>query len=404
MKTTLALLLVIALTCCKHNASKATSSYTGKAKKSKRALRNTNFPAFQPDSLDIKIGQMILVGINDRTTLSDIDPLRYEILTQKVGGIILFEKNIAKTESKQSLQNLIADLQTDAQRPLFISIDEEGGKVHRLKEKYGFVSMPSAAYLGSFENVDSTTYYTRSLASQLAELGINLNFAPDVDLALNKDNPVIVKAGRSYSEDPKVVSTHAMASIQAHHRYGVKTILKHFPGHGSSSTDSHFGITDVSKQWQFSELTPYKDIIGAGMCDAVMTAHIINCRLDTACLPATLSKTIINDILRNFLEFKGVVFSDDMQMHAISKQYGLEQSIKMAINAGVDVLLFGNNVNLNDRIQATEIHAMVKKMVLDGDISESRINESYSRILKLKGNFAKPIRTSISTQKRGRKD
>jgi beta-N-acetylhexosaminidase len=95
-----------------------------------------------------------------------------------------------------------------------------------------------------------------------------------------------------------------------------------------------------------------------------------------------------------------------MQMHAISKQYGLEQSIKMAINAGVDVLLFGNNVNLNDRIQATEIHAMVKKMVLNGEISESRINESYSRILKLKGNFAKPIRTSISTQKkyRGRKD
>ncbi|HEX8549767.1 MAG TPA: glycoside hydrolase family 3 N-terminal domain-containing protein, partial [Cytophagaceae bacterium] len=161
MKTGFALLLIIALTCCKQNASKATTSYNSKAKKSKKASKNTNFPSFQPDSLDIKIGQMILVGINDRTTLSDLDPLRYEILTQKVGGIILFEKNITKTESKQNLQNLIADLQDDAQRPLFISIDEEGGKVHRLKEKYGFVSMPSAAYLGSFENIDSTTYYTR---------------------------------------------------------------------------------------------------------------------------------------------------------------------------------------------------------------------------------------------------
>src|SRR5690606_2842688 len=209
----------------------------------------------------------------------------------KVGGIILFEKNIASKNSKETLKGLISDLQSHAEEPLFISIDEEGGNVHRLKEKYGFVGMPSASYLGSLNNADSTYYHTNVLAGLLSELGINFNFAPTVDLALNPENPVIAKVGRSYSHLPEVVTYHAETSIKAHHDNGVLTILKHFPGHGSSTTDSHYGITEVTDQWKIIEIMPYKEIIRSGLIDAVMTAHIVNCHLDIDCLPATLSHT-----------------------------------------------------------------------------------------------------------------
>jgi beta-N-acetylhexosaminidase len=335
-------------------------------------------------SLDFKIGQMIMIGINDRKLLELNDALGTEISEGKTGGIILFEKNISTTNSKAALQKLISDMQAKAKVPLLMSIDEEGGKVHRLKEKYGFVAMPSAAYLGNVNNLDSTLYYTKNLAALLAELGFNVNFAPDVDLALNENNPVIAKVGRSYSADPKVVSSHALTSIQGHHAFGVKTAIKHFPGHGSSSTDSHLGITDVTKQWQYQELLPYRDIIQSGTCDAIMTAHIINCHLDTTCLPATLSKVIVTDILRGVLGFEGLVFSDDMQMHAISKNYGLENAVKLSILAGVDVLVFGNNVTQTYRTNATEVHAIIKKLLLSGEISEARINESFMRIMAFK--------------------
>ncbi|MEY5047622.1 MAG: b-N-acetylglucosaminidase, glycoside hydrolase family 3 protein [Bacteroidota bacterium] len=372
-------------TCANKKTNTSTSANDKKDNTTKQNTSKSNEkPLSEADSLDLKIGQMIMVGINSRTVLTNTDTLNNELKKRKMGGIIIFEKNINPTNSKENLKKLIADLQASSPIKLLISIDEEGGKVHRLKEKYGFVKMPSATYLGSQKNTDSTTFYTLSLAEQLAYLGINLNFAPDVDLGSNPNNPVIAKVGRSYSPNPDVVTKHADASITAHHQHNVKTILKHFPGHGSSTTDSHLGITDVTNLWKLNELFPYNNLIKANKVDAIMTAHIINCHLDSTCLPATLSKTIVGDLLRNIMGFNGVVFSDDMQMFAISKNYGLDNALKLSINAGVDVVLFGNNVSQSDRITATEIHAKIKKMVLSGEISKARINEAYQRIMKLK--------------------
>ena len=344
----------------------------------------TSKTLYENKSLDEKIGQMIMIGINDRKSITANDTLLIEIKSGKVGGIIFFEKNISATASAETLKKLIGDLQANASTPLFMSIDEEGGKVHRLKEKYGFVPMPSAGYLGNLNNLDSTAYYTTNLAKELKELGINLNYAPCLDLATNPNNPIIAKVNRSYSADPAIVAQQATTSILAHHEQGIKTIVKHFPGHGSSSSDSHLGIVDVTNQWNIIELMPYKTLIQSGTIDAVMTAHIINEHLDASKLPGTLSKVIVTDMLRNMLDFKGVVFSDDMQMYAISKNYGQENAIKLSILAGVDVLVFGNNVNVTDRMKASDIHAIIKKLVLSGEIPESRINEAYERILTLK--------------------
>ena len=344
-----------------------------------------SFAANTLDSLDIKIGQMIMIGINDRKAVLDSDVLLQEIKDNKAGGIILFEKNIAATNSRNALKEMIQNFQKNASIPLLVTIDEEGGKVHRLKEKYGFVAMPSATYLGKLNNVDSTTFYNNRLAAELKDLGINFNYAPSVDMAINPENVVIVKNERSFSWRPEIVSKHAVLCIKAHHQNGVKTILKHFPGHGSSTADSHLGIVDVSETWDFQELFPYYSVLRSGQCDAIMTAHIINKNWDNSMLPATLSKKVIDGMLRGLLGYKGVVFSDDMQMKAISKEYGLDNALALAINAGVDVVMFGNNVSLKDQpVSATEIHTKIKNLVKAGKISAARINESYTRIMEMK--------------------
>lgn len=348
------------------------------------------FPLFccaksSTDSLDIKIGQMIMMGINDRKQIADSDFLLQEIKHHKLGGVVLFEKNIAKENSKIDLQKLIKSLQQTASIPLIVTIDEEGGKVHRLKEKYGFVGMPSASYLGRLNDADSTYFYNDRLASELKELGFGVNYAPCLDMAVNPDNTVIFKNERSFSAQSEMITKHALLCIKAHHQHDIKTILKHFPGHGSSTADSHLGIVDVSDTWDFKELFPYYDIIKSGNVDAIMTAHIINKKWDKNLLPATLSKNVVDGMLRGWLGFSGVVFSDDMQMHAISKNYGFDKSIELAINAGVDILMFANNVQADEKtISATEVHALIKKLVAEKKISEARINESYRRIMKLK--------------------
>jgi beta-N-acetylhexosaminidase len=340
----------------------------------------------QSDSLDIKIGQMIMVGYNG-TSLKTNDPIIDEIKNGSVGGVILFEKNIADSNSALNLKRLISGLQAEAEVPLIIAIDQEGGTVNRLKSKYGFPESVTAAYLGELDNEDSTRYYARQTATTLANLGFNVNFAPVLDLASNPNNPIIAKYGRAYSADPQMVTKHAAITIAEHTRLKVITVGKHFPGHGSSLADTHLGMADVTDTWDISELYPYKALIKTGALKAVMSAHIVNMNLDPEGLPGTLSRKILHDILRQDLGFKGVVFSDDMQMQAITEHYGLEKAIELGINAGLDVIIFSNNIQNSEERTVATVHNIIKKLVNDGKIQQSRIDESYHRIIKLKKAF-----------------
>ena len=333
------------------------------------------------DSLDIKIGQMLLVGMNGQQ-VDEI--LLQQVKDQKIGGVIFFEKNITSNNSYINLKRATWQLQQAHQTPLFIAIDQEGGTVNRLKEKYNFPKSVTAEYLGQMQSLDSTRFYAEITASTLAGLGFNVNFAPVVDLSINKSNPVIAKYGRSYSDDPEVVSAHAAEVIEAHREFNVITVLKHFPGHGSSLEDTHLGIADVTEYWQPQELTPYAKLLQASKVDAVMTAHIVNKQLEPAGLPGTLSRKIMKGILRDSLGHQGVIFSDDMQMHAIEKHFGLENAILLAINAGVDVLIFSNNIQNSEMRTVDHVHGMIRRLVSEGKISEERIDASYQRITTLK--------------------
>jgi beta-N-acetylhexosaminidase len=335
-----------------------------------------------PVSLDVKIGQMILIGVPK----SELDEkVLDEVRRGKVGALIFFEKNIPnRPNAFASVKKMTWTYQHAAPIPLFICIDQEGGKVNRLKEKYGFTRSITAAAIGKYGSLDSVRFYADATAATLAGLGFNVNFAPTVDLAVNKENTVIAKPERAYSNSEDTVIMMAKEVIKQHRKYGVITSLKHFPGHGSSKDDTHFGVADVTNTWSERELKPYKVLIDSGYVDGVMTSHIVNKNLDAAGYPGTLSKDILDGILRKRLGYNGVVFSDDMQMHAISKNYGLEETIRLAINAGVDVMCFSNNIQGSDVRTVDVVHGIIKSMVANGQIKAERIDESYQRIMQLK--------------------
>ena len=337
----------------------------------------------QYDSLKIKISQMLIFGIGDAQKVLEEDSLLEAYSNTHLGGIILFEKNISKKRSKNHLKALIDEIQSVSKIPSFVAIDEEGGKVNRLKPMYGFHVTRSAKYLGEINNLDSTYFYAKKTSDLLKEIGVNVNFAPVVDLALNTSN-FIYNAERSFGKDSDRVFFHARNVVNAHRENDIVTVLKHFPGHGSSTTDTHKEFTDVSSSWIVEELFPYHKMMIEDKVDAIMTSHVVNSKIDDSMLPATLSERSINKLLRGFMDYKGVVFSDDMQMGAITKNFGLKESIIYAINAGVDVLIFSNNQLYKDQVKPDEVISIIEDGVRNGEISLLSINESFRRIHNLK--------------------
>lgn len=338
-------------------------------------------------TLDEKIGQMLMIGFKG-FEVSDTSHIVRDIREYHLGGVILFDydvptgKPVRNVENPEQVEHLISQIKDLAETPLFIAVDQEGGRVARLKESRGFKPNVSAQYLGGLDNTDSTRYYAKSTAEQLQNLGFNVNFAPVVDLNINPENPVIGRVERSFSANPDLVTKHASIFLEEFARHNIIGVIKHFPGHGSAWNDSHVGMADVTETWEMSELEPYRQLIVDDYPFAVMTAHVFNENLDTD-WPATLSREVQTDLLRNELGFDGVLFSDDMQMEAIRSFYGLETSIKNAITAGVDVVVFGNNSVYQPEIvpQAVQI---IKEQIEKNNIPIERIDESYRRIMRLK--------------------
>jgi beta-N-acetylhexosaminidase len=331
---------------------------------------------------------MLLVGFRG-LTVAQASEVVSDIRDRNLGGILLFDtdqpthSSVRNISSPAQLAALISGLQVLARTPLLVAIDEEGGAVARLDERHGFPPTYSAAQLGARNDPTFTKAAGRKIAQTLKSVGVTLNLAPVVDLNVNPDNPIIGALGRSFSADPAVVTVQAEAFIAGHHAGAVKTTLKHFPGHGSSTGDTHLGVVDVTSTWSQKELTPFANIIGDGKADAVLTAHVFNATLDPA-HPATLSQPTITGILRQQLGWNGLVLSDDMQMGAIRKAYGYADALRLAIQAGVDVLTIAQQQVYEPGIVATTID-IIEGLVRAGTLSEARIDESYARIMAFKG-------------------
>ena len=338
-------------------------------------------------SLEHKIGQMLMVGFHG-TSAPEGSQICKDIKRYNLGAVILFDynpvnkkkpKNIA---TKKQLAQLTQELQACSKDgKLLIAVDQEGGKVQRLKTKYGFYGkFPKASDVIKMDQ--SQIYGTyKKMSSELKSVGINYDLAPVVDLDINMKNHVIHGLGRSYGKDPKIVAKYASTFIDAMHSNGVLTSIKHFPGHGSSVGDTHKGFVDVTNLWKEVELEPYRLL--KDKADTVMVAHVFNKKLD-AKYPASLSYKTVTKLLRWKLGYHGVVITDDLQMGAISKKYGLKNTLKLAINAGDDILLIGNQLDPK-KVKSTKLLVdTISSLVKSGDVKEESINKAYTRIQKLK--------------------
>jgi beta-N-acetylhexosaminidase len=336
-----------------------------------------------------KIGQMLIVGFRGMSVTASSSIVK-TINDLNIGGVLLFDydASLGKYErnikNKKQLTSLVSNLKANT-KDIFVSIDLEGGAVNRLKSKYGFADFPSAQTLGKKDDLVFTESVGKKIGAELSGAGFNMDFAPDVDVNINPKNPVIGGVGRSYSSDPAKVVAHAQAFIKGLHSQNIISVIKHFPGHGSSTADSHVGFVDVTKTYKSAELIPFAAL--ASSTDAVMVAHVVNKKVDPK-YPATLSPLFIKNILRDQMGYKGVVISDDMSMGAITKNYSLEDSVVRAINAGNDILIVSNNGTLiyNENLPY-KVSTIILNAVHDGRISIDTINSANARIQKLKSDF-----------------
>lgn len=337
--------------------------------------------------LEQKIAQMLMVGFRG-LTLEQTNYIYRDIQQHRIGGIILFDRdaklktygrNIA---SPEQLQALTGQLRALSATPLFIAVDQEGGNVVRLKERYGFPPTVTAQYLGTLNNLAVTRMHADSIGATLAQNGLNMNFAPVVDLNINPQSPAIGALERSFSADPAITTSHARIFVETHDKNQVATCFKHFPGHGSAAVDSHLGFVDITDTWSPIELEPYRNLINEGNCRMVMTAHVFNRHIDPD-LPSTLSNAFITGILRQQLNYNGVVVTDDLQMQGLTQFFDYKTIVEKSILAGVDIILVSNNLDYDPEITPTTINH-VMDLIRVGRITEQRIDESYQRIMTMK--------------------
>jgi len=323
-----------------------------------------------------KIGQLFMIGCQGECLTADE---RLICAEYQFGGIILFKRNC--TEPAQITQLCRELWHASVDIPPFIAIDQEGGRVHRLPEP--FTHFPAAARVGETRNAGLARRLGRAAAEELKLVGINLNFAPVLDVDSNSANPVI--GDRAFGSDPKQVIEIGLAWTQGLREGGIIPCGKHFPGHGDTDKDSHFESPILRKtldELKTIELPPFAHACRSGI-ESLMTAHVLYPALDGE-FPATLSAPIVTGLLRHQLGYDGVVCSDDLEMKAISANYSVEEATLHALRAGVDILLYCHA--LEKALQAFEF--LCDEVERD-PVVRARVEESHRRITKLKQHYLK---------------
>ncbi|SDY11559.1 beta-N-acetylhexosaminidase [Salimicrobium album] len=327
-------------------------------------------------SLDEKIGQMIFGGVSG----TEMNEETQEVIEKyHVGGLILFGNNITSAPQTVDFLNEMKQVNENNPYPLLLGVDEEGGRVSRMPPEV--TKLPPGGEIGELDDPDLAFKTGEILGAQMNELGFNLDFAPVLDVNSNPDNPVI--GDRSFSSDPETVSELGIQVMKGIEEQEVIPVIKHFPGHGDTSVDSHLNLPKVTKSYEElkqMELVPFKQAIKAG-ADVTMTSHILLPAFDEQ-YPASMSEAVITDVLRDDLGFEGVVITDDLTMGAITNEYSVEDAAVETVKAGGDLLLMAHDSNL-----ISTVFNELKTAVENGELSEARINESVARIADLKEKY-----------------
>ena len=341
-------------------------------------------------TLDQLVGQLIIAGFRSDKVSNNSNIVRY-IKEYNLSGVILYDQDIEKNKlgsrnikSLAQLKMLTDNLQSISDNPLFISIDQEGGNVNRLNSSYGFPEFPSWQHIGLLDNDLITKQFAESMSETMTSTGINLNFAPVLDLDYG-EKTYIGKLERAFSGDPKLVIEHSKILIDTMKNDNIISCGKHFPGQGSAKGDTHNGFIDISESWSVADLLPYTELIESHHLDMIMASHVFNNKFDPG-FPAALSHETITNSLRNELNFKGVIICDDPSMRAISDNYDFEDMFVLMINSGIDLLCLGNNLNYDPDFIPKAVRA-IRSAIEKNRISTERINESIDRIALLKKKY-----------------
>lgn len=320
-------------------------------------------------SLEQKVGQMLHVGFEGHSAPDYI----LDWLTRgQIGGVILFARNV---DTPEQVANLVRQCREAAPHPILVSIDQEGGRVARLRA--GFTESPGAMALGAADSEELAEQVAEVMARELRALGINWVLAPVVDIAHNAENPVI--GTRSLGTNPQRVSTLALAQIRGFNRGGVAATAKHFPGHGNTPTDTHIALATIGGSLEdlwAHDLVPFRAAVEAGI-DAVMVSHVMLNAMDSQ-YPATISPPIIQNLLREKIGYRGLICTDCMEMKAMRDNFGVGESAVLAAQAGQDIIFFSHTHDYQQ-----EVYESLLAAAQDGRLSEARIDESVKRIQAL---------------------
>ena len=335
-------------------------------------------------TLEEMAGQMILVGFEgDDPSDAGVKAVVDDLGAGRVGGVMYLKKNVSSLDTVQEMNALFRAASPG--QPPFITLDQEGGAVERLTRDVGFAEIPNAETVAANNTPEQAEAIYGRMAQGIAENGFSVNFGPVADLNTNPDNQIIARFGRAFSADAEVVTAYDAAFIQAHRDAGLLTALKHFPGHGSSTADSHEGFVDITRSWSTDELEPYRALIADGMADMVMIGHLYHADYADGDgeTPSSLSTRWIDGVLRDELGFDGVVISDDLEMGAIREHFSLEDTVVKAVRAGMDILLFSNTADYRPGLTQDVLDILVREAAADPSFA-ARIEESYQRIVALK--------------------
>lgn len=329
------------------------------------------------DQAKERLGELFIMGFNGTELADDTSAF---ISQARIGGIILFTPNYENPAQVTTLINQVQECR-GGDLPLWITVDHEGGKVQRFKT--GFTRLPEADAIAKKDSPKLLFELSEMVAAELKAVGINVNFAPVADINSNPKNPVI--GNRAYGNDEDTVSKMVSAFVRGHLHQGVQPCVKHFPGHGDTTVDSHFAlpkVTDSLDSLREREFKPFVKAFKSG-CRWVMTAHLMNSNLDPD-FPATLSKKTLTALLRDEMRYTGLIISDDLEMKAIADHYGPEEAPRLAIEAGCDLLIY--------RSEAATRHAYacLLKALDEGRLNPERVLDSADLSMDLKREFLIP--------------
>ncbi|MBL4934533.1 beta-N-acetylhexosaminidase [Clostridium sp. YIM B02515] len=329
-------------------------------------------------TLDEKVGQMVISGVDGYTN----DTHSSELITKyHVGGFILLGQNVKDTNQVLNLLNSLKDTnkKSGSSIPLFLGVDQEGGRIDRMSPS--FEKFPTNKAIGQINNSTFSNSIGKAIGQEVKSFGFNLDFAPVLDINSNPKNPII--GDRSFGATSQVVTKLGIETMKGIRSENVIPVVKHFPGHGDTSVDSHTGLpivnNDLARLKSF-ELVPFAEAIKNNV-DMMMVAHILFPKIDSK-YPATMSKTIITDVLKNSMKYKGLIITDDMTMGAITSNYNIGEAAVRSVNAGSNIILV-----CHDFDKEVQVIEKIKAAVKDGTISQETINSSVYKILQLKQKY-----------------